>query len=299
MSCETPEEADVLMDKLENYPEDNTKDWKQTVMLAASGIEFRDETIMHFNEAANKLANMYLIPNGINPSRIYNYPLNAADSVFIGGGPRIREVIDNGVILGNYYGHGGGYQWDLIFTNDDIAALNNVGKLPVIFSVTCYTAHFDDQDVFGEQFNKLPGKGSIGFFGNTVLTYWGIGNAIDEKIFEDIFNNKDYTIGRAIFNAKNRVPGSGLYGQQITLLTYLGDPGMNLALPDKPDFVIKSSDISLSETTPLVNDTLQIKAKIKNLGITFPGDTVSVQVFASTADTSYISNQPITKFWRR
>ncbi len=289
MSCENLTEADVLMDKLENYPQDNGKEWKQTVMLAASGIDQNDEIQMRFNEAANRLANQYLIPNGINPSRIYNFPLNAADSVFIGGGPRIREVIDQGVVLGNYYGHGGGYQWDLIFTNDDIAALNNPGRLPVIFSLTCYTAHFDDQDVFGEQFNKLPGKGSIGFFGNTVLTYWGIGNAIDEKIFNEIFNNKNYVIGKAIFDAKNQVHvNGGLFDQQITLLTYLGDPGLKLALPDKPDFVINASDISLSEESPLVNDTIQVKAKIKNLGVTFPGDTINVQIFAESADTSYL-----------
>ena len=288
MSCETTEQADILMDKLENYPQDNGKEWKQTVMLAASGIDLNDEMRMQFNEAANRLANLYLIPNGINPSRIYNFPLNATDSVFIGGGPRIREVIDQGVVLGNYYGHGGGYQWDLIFTNDDIAALNNLGRLPVIMSVTCYTAHFDDQDVFGELFNRLPGKGSIGFFGNTVLTYWGIGNAINEKIFKEVFDNKDYVIGRAILNGKNDGPSTGIFGQQINLLTYLGDPGMKLALPDKPDFVIKSSDISLSEENPLVNDTIQVKTKIENLGTTFPGDTINVQVFAESADTSYL-----------
>ena len=122
--------------------------------------------------------------------------------MYIGAGLKIREEIDQGVVLGNYYGHGGGYQWDLTFTNDDIAALNNTGRLPVILSVTCYTAHFDDQDVFGEQFNELPEKGSIGFFGNTVLTYWPIGAVIDEAIFNQIFQCRVYTIGRALLNAR-------------------------------------------------------------------------------------------------
>ena len=179
MSCETPAEANVLMNKLENYPQDNSKNWKQDVMLAASGLSIDDEINFGFNEASNRLANLFLIPNGIQASKVYNFPTNAEDSLYLGGGLKIRNEIDDGVVLGNYYGHGGGYQWDLIFTNDDIAALQNTGRLPVILSVTCYTAHFDDQDVFGEQFNKLPEKGSIGFFGNTVLTYWGIGKLID------------------------------------------------------------------------------------------------------------------------
>ena len=288
MSCETPGEADILMDKLENYPADNGKDWKQDVLLAASGITIQDEQHNHFNEYANRLADRYLIPNGINASRVYNFPLTAADSMFLGGGPRIRAEIDEGVVLGSYYGHGGGYQWDLIFTNDDIQLLNNPGRLPVIISVTCYTAHFDNQDVFGEQFNKLPGKGSIGFFGNTVLTYWPLGAIINEAIFKQIFNNRDYTIGKAILNAKIQIGGGGLNGEQIALLTYLGDPGMKLALPGKPDFVVKPSDITLSKQNPLVNDTVKVKVKIRNLGLTFPGDTVSVQVYAESPDTSYI-----------
>lgn len=288
MSCETPAEADILMDKLENYPADNTKPWKQDVMLASSGLSLEDELHFRFNLYSNRLADNFLIPNGIHPSKIFNFPTNHEDSTYIGGGPKIRQEIDEGVILGNYYGHGGGYQWDLIFTNDDIALLQNDGRLPVIFSVTCYTAHFDDQDVFGEIFNKLPGRGSIGFFGNTVLTYWPIGAVIDEAIFREIFTNRHYNIGNAIFNAKNAVGSGGYYGQQITLLTYLGDPGLNLALPDKPDFVIKPSDITLSKQNPLVNDTVQIKAKINNLGVTFPNDTVNVQVFVESPDTSYL-----------
>ena len=276
------------MDKLEQYPADAGKAWKQDVLLASSGLYLEDELIMHFNEANNRLANLFLFPNGIHPSRVYNFPVNAADSMFLGGGPQIRQEIDQGVVLGNYYGHGGGYQWDLIFTNDDINALQNYGRLPVILSVTCYTAHYDDQNVFGEIFNKLPGRGSIGFFGNTALTYWGIGNVINEKIFNEIFNNREYSIGKAIFNAKNQVSGSGYYGQQINLLTYLGDPALKLALPEYPDFVVQSSDISLSENTPLVNDTIQIKVKIANLGTTFSGDTVNIQLFASSADTSYL-----------
>ncbi len=288
MSCETPEEADILMDKLENYPADNGKGWKQDVMLASSGLSLDDELHFRFNFYSNRLADNFLIPNGIHPSRIFNFPSNHQDSMYIGGGPKIRQEIDEGVVLGNYYGHGGGYQWDLIFTNDDIELLQNDGRLPVIMSVTCYTAHFDDQDVFGEIFNKIPGRGSIGFFGNTVLTYWPIGAVIDEAIFREIFNNREYTIGKALFNAKNAVGGSGYYGQQITLLTYLGDPGLKLALPDKPDFIVKPSDISLSKQNPLINDTIQVKSIIRNLGVSFPGDSVNVQVFAESADSSYL-----------
>ena len=68
--------------------------------------------------------------------------------------------------------------------------LNNGGRLPFISSVTCYTAHFDNQDCFGEKFNKVPGKGSVAFFGSTGLTWWQAGTVLNDSLFDEIFNKK-------------------------------------------------------------------------------------------------------------
>ncbi|MCK7519135.1 MAG: C25 family cysteine peptidase [Ignavibacteriales bacterium] len=104
--------------------------------------------------------------------------------------------------MANYYGHGGGGQWHLIFTNDDILELNNGNKLPVILSVTCLHAQFDNQDCFGEIFVKTPGKGAIGFLGSTGLTYWEPGTIMNRRIYDQIFSNKNYVIGKAILKCK-------------------------------------------------------------------------------------------------
>ncbi len=79
-------------------------------------------------------------------------------------------------------------------------------------------------------------------------------------------------------NSKNRVPPGGLYGTQINLLTYLGDPVMKLALPNYPDFEIKSNDISLIPENPIVGDSIQVKIKISNWGSIFPNDSVVVEL---------------------
>ncbi len=165
--------------------------------------------------------------------------------------------------------------------------LENEGRLPVVLSVTCYTAHFDNQDVFGEQFNKVSGKGSIGFYGSSGLTFWGIGTSINSQFFKDVFVNRNFIIGKAIMNSKNNVPNAGLYGDQINLLTYFGDPVLKLALPEYPDFEIKSNDITLTPENPIVGDSIQVKINISNWGTIFPNDSVLVELFASVADTSY------------
>ncbi|MCW8804484.1 MAG: C25 family cysteine peptidase, partial [Ignavibacteriaceae bacterium] len=287
LSIETVAEGNILLQKLTDYPDDPTKPWKQNVLLLASGLTLQDEIQFGFNDASLFLGNNYVIPQGFAASYVFRFPSKPVHEPYQGEGPKIREEINKGAVLVNYYGHGGGYQWDLVFTNDDIYLLENEGRLPLILSVTCYTAHFDNQDVFGEQFIKVPGKGSIGFYGSSGLTYWGVGTAINRELFGEIFTSRNYVTGKAIMNSKNRVPPGGLYGTQINLLTYLGDPVMKLALPDYPDFEIKSSDINLIPENPLVGDSIQVKINISNWGTVFPNDSVVVELVAELSDTSY------------
>lgn len=289
LSCETLDEANILVDKIINYPNDNGKKWKQNVMLISSGADEADENLLGFNESNFVLDRNYLIPNGISSNKIFRYPnpLYPDQFQYKGEGPEIRAGFNEGAVIANYYGHGGGYQWDLVFNNDDIYQLNNQGRLPFISSVTCYTAHFDNQDVFGEQFNKVPGKGSIAFFGSSGLTFWTIGKYFNEIMFGQIFNSKKRIIGKAIQSAKNILPEGGYYSDQLSLLTLLGDPLLELAIPSKPDFNITSDDIKISPLTPVINDTVTINATINNYGVVFPGDTLSVQLQISSNDTSF------------
>ncbi|HZW40012.1 MAG TPA: C25 family cysteine peptidase [Ignavibacteriaceae bacterium] len=289
LSLESIEEGNILIDKIKHYPADNDKAWKKNILLLSSGMNAEDENRYGFNDANIKLENSYITPNGFTGTKVFRYPNRPEYLPYKGEGPEIRAQITKGANIVNYYGHGGGYQWDLVFTNDDIYALENGGRLPVVFSVTCYTAHFDNQDVFGEQFIKVPNKGAIGFFGSSGLTLWVVGPYINEIIFGEILSNKNYNIGKSIMFGKAAVANfSYHYLDQVTLLTYLGDPGMNLAFPNKPDFNIKSSDINIERENILVNDTVDVKVKMRNFGINFPEDSVTVELSAVSPDTSYI-----------
>jgi hypothetical protein len=293
ISCETMEEADILVDKIINYPADVNKDWKQNVLLVSSGLSAEDENEYKFNDRNILLENSYLIPNGIKSTKIFRYPNKPEYIPFQGEGPDIRREIDNGTVIVNYYGHGGGLQWDLVFTNDDIYELNNGDKLPFVISVTCYTAHFENQEIFGEIFNSIPGKGSIAFWGSSGVTFWPTTANINQDLFASIFNNKNYVIGKAINSAKSKQN----YGTMTALLTLLGDPAIELAIPKKPDFALKSSNISITPSNPLVNDTVSVKLKLYNVGLSFPGDTVSIKLYERIiSDTTMIDFVSVPNF---
>ena len=293
ISCETMDEANILVDKIINYPADVTKEWKQNVLLLSSGLSAEDENQFKFNDRNILLENSYLTPNGIKSTKVFRYPNKPEYIPFQGEGPDIRREIDNGAVIVNYYGHGGGLQWDLVFTNDDIYELNNGDKLPFVISVTCYTAHFENQEIFGEIFNSIPGKGSIAFWGSSGVTFWPTTANLNQDFFKAVFNNKNHVIGRAINIAKMNQN----YGTMVALLTLLGDPAIELALPYKADFVIKSSNISISPTNPVVDDTVSVKLAINNLGRSFQGDTVSVQLYERIiSDTTIIGTVSLANF---
>lgn len=293
ISCETVEEASSLINKILNYPGDQSKEWKQNVLLMSSGLSAEDENQLKFNDKNVWLENAYMKPFGIHATKIFRYPNKPEYIPFQGEGPDIRREIDNGAVIANYYGHGGGLQWDLVFTNDDIYELNNGNRLPFISSITCYTAHFDNQEIFGEIFNSIPNKGSIAFWGSSGVTFWPTTANINEKLFADIFINKDYVIGNAINIAK----ASQIAGSMTSVLTLLGDPAIELALPYYPDFVIKQSNISISPFHPLVNDSVEVKIIINNVGRTFPGDSVTVNLYENlVSDTTLIGTNKLGSF---
>jgi hypothetical protein len=287
LSCETVNEGNILVDKLENYPSDNSKEWKQNVLLISSGKDAADEATFNFNGENIYLENSAIKPLGIAATKIFHFPNLKEYEPYQGGGPEIRAAFNKGAVMANYYGHGGGYLWDLVFTNDDIYLLNNGGRLPVITSTTCYTAHFDNQDVFGEQFVKVPGKGAIAFISSTGLTIWAAGKNFDIRLYEQVFNNRNYILGKAFnFAAQNYPNNIEIYRKQLLMFELLGDPVMKIALPEKPDFSLSSSDISITPASPVLGDTINVKINIRNLGIVF-SDSVTVQLFAESPDTSY------------
>ncbi len=283
LSCETEAEAEILLNKIKNYPADDGKLWKQNVLLMSSGQDQSDENFFGFNRSNFDLERFFLKPNGISTTKVFRFPGDSIEAKFQGDGPEIKKGFNTGAVIASYYGHGGGYQWDLVFNDDDILLLQNENRLSFITSVTCYTAHFDNQDVFGEKFTKVPNKGSIAFWGSSGLTFWAQGKQLNERLFYELFQQKNYVIGKAILNAKSSVNDN----PQVALLTLLGDPLLKLALPDKPDFVIMPTDISISPQYPQKNDTISVLVHVSNLGIVFPYDSVSMELFVSSQDTSY------------
>ncbi len=285
LSIEEVSEGNIILDKLEKYPADNAKSWKQTVALFSAGVNNTDAAELGFNSANLYLENAFVKPASMRAKNVFRYPSNQNESQYQGGVVEMRDAINSGSVLLNYYGHGASSQWDLTFYSDDIYLLENEGRLPVILNPTCFTASFDDQNIFGEQFLKVPDKGCVGFIGCSGMTHWEAGRIINELIFNEVFSNRNYISGKAFQYAKAASPQTGYYADQIALLTYLGDPALQLAFPKLTDYAIHEDDISTVSSTLLTNEETRIKVKLNNFGVQ-SSDSVSIKLEFQGSDSS-------------
>lgn len=148
----------------------------------------------------------------------------------------LLQEFDQGNLLVHFFGHGGRYIWRTgppdpkknhdLFTLDHLDRLQPSARLPVVLSMTCYSAPFDHPtaDSIGEKFLRSDGRGAVGVFAAS----WR--NSPTKAFSEAIVNglvHQGQSVGEAIMAAKREVKSQIL----VQTYNYLGDPATRLSLP--------------------------------------------------------------------
>ncbi|MEM9597953.1 MAG: C25 family cysteine peptidase [Acidobacteriota bacterium] len=148
----------------------------------------------------------------------------------------LREAFDDGQLLVHFYGHGGRYIWRTgppdfrknhdLFTLDDLDQLDNTDQLPMVLSMSCYSAPFDHPtaDSIGEKFLRMADKGAIAVLAASWRNSptFAFSTDLVEKLTEP-----GKAIGEAIMEAKQATPSR----EMIAMYNLLGDPAIELAVP--------------------------------------------------------------------
>jgi hypothetical protein len=118
----------------------------------------------------------------------------------------LTQQINEGRGFINYTGHGSPFEWGTTgFSNSDVDALKNTGKLPFIVSVACVNGQFSNlADVFAERWLKAgtpeAPRGAIAIFASSTNQSWDpptVGQlAITQLLTADQYN----TIGSLFFH---------------------------------------------------------------------------------------------------
>ena len=221
-----PDEVKAIVDKTMAYVlQPRFGAWRQSAM-------FITDDNPSFQTASDKLADE-VGDLGFNTARIYP---NASDADNLAHQQAIQKGLDEGQLLVHFLGHGGRYIWrtgppDLsknhdLFTLDDVAALSNAGRLPMVLSMTCYTAPFDNptEDSIGERFLREPDNGAVAVFAAS----WR--NWPDAKFSSELITDllqPGVPIGDAILAAKRASKNRDM----IEMYNLLGDPALVLQRP--------------------------------------------------------------------
>ena len=149
---------------------------------------------------------------------------------------KLRAELDKGKALVHFAGHGGRYIWrtgppDLsknhdLFTLDDLERLKPNERLPIVLSMTCYSAPFDhpSADSIGEKFLRLEERGAVA----VVAASWRNqpSEVFSETLLEllsasgDPTRESGLTVGEALMGAKAKAPSRLL----VETYNLLGDP---------------------------------------------------------------------------
>ena len=221
-----PAEVTAIVDKTIDYlSKPQLGAWRRDVMFITDEIDA-------FKKASDEIAGA-LGEDGFLADKVYASPEESDNAAHQNA---IRDGLDDGRLLVHFIGHGGRYIWrtgppDLkknndLFTLDDVASLSNGERLPMVLSMTCYSAPFDNptEDSIGERFLREPGKGAVAVFAASWRN--SPSPAFSKSLISELLT-PGATIGEAIVRAKQGSQNRTL----VEMYNLLGDPALVLERP--------------------------------------------------------------------
>jgi hypothetical protein len=185
-----------------------------------------------FLQMSDQLAEVFA-KEGFSSEKVYP-PSDPAEGVH--DQQRLREALNRGELLVHFVGHGGRFIWRTgppdwqkhrdLFNLEDIDKLEFSERLPVVVSMTCYSAPFDhpSADSIGEKFLRVRGKGAVA----VVAASWR--NAPYRSLSEDVYKELT-TGGQTLGEAIQKVKRKNVHREFLEQYNLLGDPALVMATP--------------------------------------------------------------------
>lgn len=250
--------AQTTVDKIKGYQQQfNASDsWTKRVVLAAgTGNNGASDTLRNASKVLKEYIAGIVSDNEI--VKLYESYGNLSTA-------SLGSELNKGALFLNFAGHGDPgdnigwlFYWVLapIWWNGfgivDVQASTNGLKLPVVTTMSCSTARFDDQDSIGEWFVLQPGGGSIAYFGSTRIAWCfvdgycpdGLMGEMDRKVYES-YSQGNTRLGQMWGVPITEYVQSYLWNYQYaspqdvkTVMEFvlLGDPTLRIYSPDFPE----------------------------------------------------------------
>jgi hypothetical protein len=222
-------EAQTVVEKIVQYETNPTEgNWTARTHFVADNAD----PAGNFAALSDSLIADYIMPPR-QANRLYYRPSsNSAVDVQ----QDLLQSWSSGSSLIMFTGHASIHQWgaEKFFHLDDVAALNNASRLPVILEMTCFTGSFQSPGfpTLDEALLRHPGGGAVAAWGPTGLGV-ATGHApLAEGFLGSLLEENQVDLGTAILAGKiNLANQHPYYGDLIDTFTLLGDPATRLTSP--------------------------------------------------------------------
>jgi hypothetical protein len=266
ISCRASDELETYVEKIAVYEDSSSYDtpWHSNYVFVADKTDAQFKFGLTFSEPV-----ISVLPDYANVTRVYSDSIQPSQRV-----RELREAFNQGGVVVNYNGHGGGGLWSDVelMTVSSEAQLLNRKKYPFVTSFTCFSAVFDarhQSEVLGEAFlfqRNSNGEliGGIGVYASTGVGWAGTGERMQHQLFDFLPIPPGKTLGELVQLSKTRFWMTGqavqlsmdeTFSMQV-MMNLLGDPGVRLAVPQA------LFEPVLDTTVVLPGDTVQVSGTV-------------------------------------
>ena len=271
MLVDSPQRAKEVVDKIEAYyAQESYGSWRNNILLVSDDVDEAFERVLQ-QSTDDVATDVRAEKPFLNSIKVHSDSFQQQSS---SGGDRypdvnnaFREAIDVGVLLVNYFGHGGelGLAEERIFDINDSQNLNNNCRFNCFVTVTCEYTKYDNPDLqtAGEYTYWNTNGGAIGLITTTRQIFVTVGTNYNQVLEDYLFaygSNEYPTMAEALRLTKLDpiIAGSA----QKRLVHFIGDPAMKLAIPRASIRLTHINDTPITETT----DVLEALGKVKMSG---------------------------------
>jgi hypothetical protein len=268
MIVDSPQQAKEMVDKIDLYYQKGSYgSWRNNVIVISDDVDEDWEKILQ--ETTDAIGNSITQEKPfINVVKIHSDSYQQESSASGSRYPQVNKAIKDGIEVGalvvNYFGHGGedGFAKERIFDKNDSQEVRNLCKFNCFVTVTCEYTKFDDptRPTAGEYTYWNTKGGSISLITTTrqifVTTGVSVNVVLEKYLFS--FGSKDYTtMAEALRLTKNDNSISGI--SQKRLVFFIGDPAMKLAFPKPEIKLTKVNDVPIDQTIDVLEALGHVK----------------------------------------
>jgi hypothetical protein len=223
------EETGLLVEKILNYERFPAPGpWPAQVTLVADNPDPAGDFYSLAERAARPAEGLPILIQ-----RIYHRPEPTNPGSTAAVRQAAADAFQNGRLLVLYAGHASQHQWgaENFLHYDQAGELLNQGRLPVLLSMTCFTAafHMPGLEALDEALLRVTGGGAAAAWGSTGLGIARGHAQLAEGFFKSVLTEGDGELGLATLAGKLQLAANQpAFGDLIDTYILLGDPAMRL-----------------------------------------------------------------------